>query len=692
MSAPEPSPPPGDLLNDRYRLVQAIGQGGMAVVWRAEDQLLERTVAVKVLREQYARDPEFLARFRSEARSAAALNDPGVVGVYDVGEDAGQHYLVMEHVPGRDLKQVIRAEAPLEPARAVRIAADLARAVGQAHAVGLVHRDVKPQNVLITPDGRMKVADFGIARAVSEAGLTEPGIVLGTVHYLAPEQAAGKSATPASDVYSLGVVIYEMLTGRVPFEAESGMGVAMKIIHETPEPLSERNPKVPRALARIVEKAMAREPSERYPDATALYQDLRAYAEWAEGATMADFRPAPPPDGGEASPPRIPPPAAPEQVFDPDAGGPLLDRTGLLLGLIALLAVAGLIPLWGALAARLGDPDAGGGARGLGGIIDRQESTPEVTATPTAPPTPVMVEVPQVEEEMEPSARRRLEGAGLGVSVEYEADATVPMDRVIRQNPPAGSIEPAGTVVKLIVSGDKQITLPDVSGTVERVSTQLQDMGFTTRVRYEWNGAGSPTQGQVLYIDPPPGSKLPSGYTIDITVDGGPWRVVGVSFEDNLFLSGVTIDRAVFTAGEVLRLVPTWEVLGGAVAGDYLLRAELWGSDGSVLARGESAPLGSAGWADLQRLEAGAVEVAIAPDAPAGLYALWISLHPVGATDQSLGIRRNAGLLTVQGDRVQIFSGVQLRQAGEPGAPEGDEGGQGGDGGEGDGQGGGDQG
>lgn len=301
----EDTAPPEPLLNRRYRLDEVVGQGGMAVVWRAEDMLLGRVVAIKVLRDQFASDPEFLSRFRSEARTAAALNDPGVVSVYDVGEDKGVHFLVMEYVPGQDLKQVIRAEAPLDPGRTVRIATALARAVGQAHAIGMVHRDIKPQNVLVTPDGRMKVADFGIARAVAAAGMTAPGVVMGTVHYLAPEQASGDAATFASDVYSLGVVMYEMLTGRVPFTAESGVGVALKIIHEAPVPVDHVNARVPAVLASIVARAMARDPAERYANATALAEALESFLRWSDQHTAPGraVDPAAPAGGMPAGPP-----------------------------------------------------------------------------------------------------------------------------------------------------------------------------------------------------------------------------------------------------------------------------------------------------------------------------------------------------------------------------------------------------
>ena len=277
-----PQPP---LLNERYQLLDVIGEGGMAVVWRAEDSLLGRQVAVKILRDQYAADPEFLARFRREARAAAALNDPGVVGVYDVGQDALRHFLVMEYVAGQDLKSVIRNEAPLPVERVVHIGTALGRAVAAAHSVGLVHRDIKPQNVLMTPDGRTKVADFGIARAVAASELTAPGLVLGTVHYVSPEQAAGGQATPASDVYSVGVVLYEMLTSRLPFDADSTLGVAMKIMHNDPSPVEQANPLVPAGLAAIVRRAMARRPEDRYPEAGALAEALSGFWRATEQVT-----------------------------------------------------------------------------------------------------------------------------------------------------------------------------------------------------------------------------------------------------------------------------------------------------------------------------------------------------------------------------------------------------------------------
>jgi len=269
----------GDVLGGRYRLVELLGQGGMATIYRATDSQLGRDVAVKVLHREYGRDPDFVARFRQEAQAAASLSHPGIVGVYDFGTDDAGPYLVMELVDGEDLASLLRRNGPLPPRQAARLVAEVARALDAAHDRGIVHRDVKPGNIMLTVGGRVKVADFGIARAWADAGLTLPGTTLGSVHYFSPEQALGEPATAASDVYSLGIVLYELLTGRRPWEGDSAAAVAMARISAPPPLVSEVRPTVPPALEAIDRKALAPDAAGRFASAGAMAAALEAFLE-----------------------------------------------------------------------------------------------------------------------------------------------------------------------------------------------------------------------------------------------------------------------------------------------------------------------------------------------------------------------------------------------------------------------------
>jgi serine/threonine-protein kinase len=270
-------PQPGDLIADRYELEELVGSGGMSDVFRARDNQLDRRVAIKILHERYAGDPEYLARFRTEARSVARLSHPNIVTVIDRGDDDGRQFIVFEHVDGENLKELVRRSGRLPVRRAIELALQVADGLAFAHQEGLVHRDVKPQNVLLSREGEVKVTDFGIARSLEvEHGVTQTGTVLGTGEYLAPEQASGKPISPATDVYSLGVVLWEMLAGEVPFSGENFVAVALRHVNEPVPSLREIRPDVSPRLAAAVERALAKDPAHRFPSMAALAKELRA--------------------------------------------------------------------------------------------------------------------------------------------------------------------------------------------------------------------------------------------------------------------------------------------------------------------------------------------------------------------------------------------------------------------------------
>jgi hypothetical protein len=266
----------GDVIAGRYELLELVGSGGMSSVWRSHDRLLDRTVAIKVLHEQFAADDEYVERFRREARSVAQLSHPNIVTVIDRGEDESRQFIVFEFVDGENLKQLIRRTGRLPVRDAIQMALQMARALAFAHGRGLVHRDVKPQNVLLSGDGQAKMTDFGIARSVDVQGVTITGTVLGTSEYISPEQARGEQVNAQSDVYSLGVVLYELLTGNVPFTGENFVAIALKHVHEPPPNLLERRPDAPPRVAMAVERAMAKDPADRFQSMGELCNELEA--------------------------------------------------------------------------------------------------------------------------------------------------------------------------------------------------------------------------------------------------------------------------------------------------------------------------------------------------------------------------------------------------------------------------------
>lgn len=381
------------MLNNRYRLVAQQGSGGMAVIYKAVDQTLGRTVAVKVLRPSLITDPTFLERFRNEARHIARLSHPNIVTVHDFQQDGNTYYIVMEFVEGQDLKRLIRTQAPFSVERALNIAIQICAGIGYAHRSGVVHADVKPQNILVKADDMVKVTDFGIALALSDASIAQrQKVVWGSPHYFSPEQAQGERPTPASDVYSLGVVIFEMLTGRLPFIGTDQQELALAHIRDAPPSASDFNPAVPSQLEKIIQKVMSKEPSARYRTAEQLERILRSYQQQGHDVTGSLNAPVRQPSGNiygsqtvpsaSGSPPTQPaqaavppmyaqgmqgtPPPPPAQVFA-QQGTPMpyyppeytqpdyllnedvpgtIDAVTIALGFIALVAVAGLILLW----------------------------------------------------------------------------------------------------------------------------------------------------------------------------------------------------------------------------------------------------------------------------------------------------------------------------------------------------------
>jgi tRNA A-37 threonylcarbamoyl transferase component Bud32 len=327
------------VLNDRYEIGRPLGRGGMAQVFRGTDRVLGRPVAIKVLDRRYRDDAKFQTRFRREAQASAGINHPNVVSIYDTGSEEGFHYIVMEYVDGETLGDILEREGTLPPRRAVAIADPVAQALEAAHEKGMVHRDVKPGNIMVDRSGTVKVLDFGIARAAADDTLTQTGVVLGTAAYLSPEQARGETVDARSDVYSLGCVLYEMLTGRPPFTADSPLGVAYKHVREEPLPPSQLNPDVPPEVEAVVMAALAKDPAARYSSGGAMRDALSAAATGEMPAAVGVGEATEPLAGGDTAvlPETAPPPSGPPRRVP---WVPWLVIAVILLALVALAFLA----------------------------------------------------------------------------------------------------------------------------------------------------------------------------------------------------------------------------------------------------------------------------------------------------------------------------------------------------------------
>ena len=499
MSDPGPT-----VFNGRYELHRRLGRGGMAEVFLARDQLLDRPVAVKVLFPEFATDPSFVERFRREATAAANLNHPNIVSVFDWGEADGTYFIVMEYVDGRTLSEILRTEGPLHPDRVADIGADVAAALGFAHRNGVVHRDVKPGNVIVTQAGLVKVADFGIARAItasSDDDLTQVGQVMGTATYFSPEQARGDTVDPRSDLYSLGCVLYELLVGRPPFSGDSPVSIAYKHVQESPIPPRHLNVELPMAIEAIVLKCLAKNPVNRYPSAEDLRADLRRFREG--NRILAEPVMAPPVDPGAtgvvaattAVPATDATTAAPAYYAEDDYDDDERRSSGWFFAalVVLLLLLAGMLFLL---------------ARALG-VGEDDGNLPQV-------------EVPNVIGQPVADAQRALEELKLEVDITEEANDDQPAGTVFDQDPKFGRMVDEGSTVKLFVSaGADAVPVPDVIGSQIEQATQLVEAaGFTVRIE-EVTDEEAPV-GEVVDQEPGGNEDAEKGSVVTLVVSTGP--------------------------------------------------------------------------------------------------------------------------------------------------------------------------
>jgi serine/threonine-protein kinase len=567
----EPNEPPR-VFSERYELNHLIARGGMAEVYRAHDRLLDRPVALKVLFPELSVDRSFVERFRREAQAAANLSHPNIVPVFDWGEDSGTYFIVMEFIDGRPLSAILKSAGPLSADRTADIGAHVAAALGYAHKHGVIHRDVKPGNVLITDEGQVKVTDFGIARAINtEESLTQTGAVMGTATYFSPEQAEGIGVDARSDIYSLGVVLFEMVTGRPPFLGDTPVAVASKHVRDHPPAPRELNPSIPPTFEAIILKAMAKDPAHRYATAEDLRADLLRFNEGRTVLAMDDATRLLAVGGATQAVGAV---GALDNTQAVGAVGalpgeeeladePTRNRTRTYAIILAILLVA-LIVAGFFLLRNLGY--LGGSAsfnlRPVTGetvavatnkltadglVVKTQDETS--TQTPgivlsTDPPANSLVKKgdtvtlkvavpPKVGKVAVPSgltgisvadAQSILQGQGLTGTVVPKASSSVQKGYVISTSPGSGSKVPLGSSVTLTVSsGQASVSVPSVIGFSEaQAGAALNQAGFIVGASNPVPSSQYPTPGTVTATNPGPGAQVPPGTTVNLQVSSGP--------------------------------------------------------------------------------------------------------------------------------------------------------------------------
>ncbi len=578
------------ILNQRYRLVALVGAGGMATVYRGQDLLLERTVAVKFLREPYNSDTAFRERFMAEARASARLDHPNIVRIYDVGEDEKrQPFIVMEMVEGEDLKSLIRRNGPIPVPHALNLTRQICAGVGHAHRAGIIHCDLKPQNILVTTAGQIKVADFGIARAMrgDEVSEEREEVVWGSPHYISPEQALGRPPVAASDVYSIGIIFYELLTGVPPFHDADASKLALKHVQDEPTPVTALNPRVPPGLEWLVRKVLAKDPTNRFRNADQLGMALDEYIRQGDNMTLPQIpvgqstahlggqnpaqsatyaasqqntahpaaqntshapaqsarRPhttAPVPTAEKPTQPNLEPHTQPIPIIG--------KADGLLWGLLiaATVLVLGLIPLW-TIVYKTYSP---------------AQPTPR-TVAPTLTPTPntegQMVSVPNMLGLNAPDAQRLAEEAGLIVTILGEKESTdARPGSVLEQTPGAGNRVSRNTTISVTLASGRMFVMPEVVGyDIEAIQSGLESEGLLVIREEVWS---TETEGTILKQIPDPGAEVRAGNTLTLTISGGVNLPIPlqVNLSDLITLEEARVSQLNYHPGDSVAVTLRW--------------------------------------------------------------------------------------------------------------------------------------
>ncbi len=523
----------GKMIGDRYEVIEMVGSGGMANVYRAKDHRLNRFVAVKVLKIEYCEDTKFVTKFRQEAQAIACLSHPNIVGIYDVGEAEGMHYIVMEFVDGITLKKYIEKKGKLSVREAVGIGLQIANGLEAAHTNHIIHRDIKPQNILISKDGTAKVTDFGIAKAASSNTITASA--MGSVHYISPEQARGGFSDEKSDIYSLGVTMYEMLSGTLPFTGESAVAVALAHIQEDATPLAAIDGTIPRGISNIVAKCMQKKTELRYPTSADLIADMKMFLEDPSGEygiikplyqnSKTIFIPSGDveklKDATSRGVGREEPPEETEETSEGDVD-PKLEKAliigtvvvAVIIGIVLIVFIGKFIGLWGGSPVATATPTP---------AVSAETDTEETEEPEDSPSADEMVKVPDVYDMIQDEAKVELENSDLQYKWTEQESDTVEEGHVIGTNPEIGSSVEKNTKVEVYIStGRKKVSLTNVANyTEEEARSTLESAGYKVVVG---DSVYSDTmeKDKVAYTDPKAGARVLPGATITLHMSKGP--------------------------------------------------------------------------------------------------------------------------------------------------------------------------